>query len=158
MLLTIAVLVLATFAVAAVANAAEEPAQAEYVAKLEPICKADTEASHHILAGAQDRVNANKLKGAGRQFGRAATEFQSTIDKLETVPRPPALEVKMTKWFSHLEIVDAYLRKISKALTKEEKLQATYEVVKLRSGANATNNDVFDLGFRYCHLTESHFR
>jgi hypothetical protein len=156
--LTIAVLVLATFAVAAVASAAEEPAQQEYVAKLEPICMADTEASHHILAGAQQKVNGGKLKTAGRQFSRAATEFKSTIGKLEAVPRPPALEVKMTKWFSHLEIIDAYLSKISKALTREEKLQATYEVVKLRSGANATNNVVYDLDFHYCHLDESHFK
>jgi hypothetical protein len=152
------VLVLATFSAAAIADAAEEPAQSEYVAKVEPICKADTEASHHILAGAQSKVNHDKLKGAGRQFAGAATEFQATIEKLEAVPRPPSLETKLTKWFSHLEIVDAYLRKISKALMREDKLQATYEVVKLRSGANATNNVIFDLGFHYCHLDESHFK
>jgi len=156
--IAIASIVVATFAVAATSSAAEDPAIQEYVGQVEPICQANTEASHHILGGAQARVNKGKLELAGKQFGRAATAFGKSIEQLETVPRPPAYESKLTKWFSHLEILDAYLRKISMALMSENKLKATYEVVKLRSAANATNNVVYDLDFRYCRVTESRFK
>ncbi len=129
----------------------------EYVGKIEPICKANTEASHHILSGARQRVNSGKLKIAGKQFARAASNFAASTKQLEAVPRPAAYEVKLGKWFSHLKIVEGYLRNIAKALKEENKLQSTYEVVKLRGSANAANNVIFDLGFSYCRLTESRF-
>lgn len=103
-------------------------------------------------------MNNGKLKAAGAQFASAATEFGSTIKQLKTVARPPIYEVKLTKWFSHLQIIDTYLRKIAKALKEGQKLKATYEVVKLRSSANATNNVIYDLGFHYCRITEARFR
>jgi hypothetical protein len=156
--IAIALIVSATFAVTAMASAADDPALQGYVGQVEPICQANTEASHHILAGAQARVNRGKLDLAGKQFGRAATAFGKSIEQLEAVPRPPAYEVKLTKWFGHLELIDAYLGKISKALISGNKLKATYEVVKLRSSANATNNVVYDIDFRYCRLTESRFK
>jgi hypothetical protein len=150
-------IVLATFPVVALANASEDPAVQEYVGKVEPICKANTEASHHILSGARQRANNGKLKIAGKQFARAASAFEASIKQLEAVPQPAAYEVKLGKWFSHLEIVEGYLRNIAKALKEDDKLRSTYEVVKLRGSANAANNVIYDLGFRYCRLTESRF-
>jgi hypothetical protein len=155
---TIVLLVVATFAAVATAGAAEEPTLEEYVGRVEPICKANTEASHHILAGARDRVKSGKLEVAGKQFARAASAFGSSIKQLEAVPRPPAYEAKLTKWFGHLKIVEDYLQKISKALKEGDKLRTTYEVVKLRSSANSTNNVIYDLGFTYCRITESRFK
>ena len=155
---TIAVTVAATFSVAAGSSAAEYPALQEYVGQVEPICKANTDASHHILAGAAQRVKSGKLEVAGKQFGRAATAFGASIKQLEAVAAPPELEVKLSRWFAHLKIIDAYLKKISTALKNGDKLDATYEVVRLRSGANAANNVVYDLGFRYCRITEARFR
>jgi hypothetical protein len=143
---------------ATAADAAEEPTLEEYVARVEPICQADTEASHHILSGAQAKVDNGKLKSAGAQFATAAIEFGNTIKKLKTVSRPPAYETKLTKWFSHLQIIDTYLRKIATALKGGDKLRATYEVVKLRGSANAANNVVYDLGFHYCRITAKRFK
>lgn len=156
-LTTIALVVAATFAVASVASA-EGLTLEEYVGQVEPICKTNTDASHNILAGARDRIKNDKLEIAGKQFGRAAAAFGSSIKQLEAVPRPAIYEVKLTKWFSHLEIIEDYLSKISKALKNDDKLRVTYEVVKLRSSANAANNVIYDLGFNYCRVTESRFR
>ncbi len=154
---TIALIAAATLAVAAAAGAAEAPTLQEYVGQVEPICRANTEASHHILAGVRAKVKNGKLKPAGNRFARAASAFGASIGQLEAVPRPPVYEVKLGKWFSHLKIVETNLRNVAKALKAGEKLQSTYEVVKLRSSANAANNVIYDLGFSYCRLTAARF-
>ena len=152
-----AVVLSAATAGAGAATPSEDPLVQEYASRIEPICQANTKANHHILAGAQKRVNRGELQRAGKQFDKAAVAFAKSTRQIEAVPRPPAYEMKLGKWFEHLAIIDDYLKKISKALKAEDKLHATYEVVKLRSAAKAANNVVYDRGFHYCPLSESSF-
>ncbi len=71
--------VVATLAVAALAHGAEAQSRAGYVARVEPICKRNTEASKRILAGASKRIKKRNLAPAGKQFVHASRSFGGGI-------------------------------------------------------------------------------
>lgn len=150
--------VIATFAVAALAHGAEPQTRAGYVAQLEPICKRNTEASKRILAGARQRIKRRKLEPAGKQFVRASRAFGSGIRQIVRVPRPPADEAKLQKWFGFLRIVERRLLKLGQVLKMGERLNATHASIQLERSANAANNVSFAFQFHYCRLSRSRFR
>ena len=151
-------ILLATIALAPVALGAEDAAKAEYVARVEPICKANTEASQRILAGASDRVKAKRLKKAGSQFVRAAAAFGKATGEIAAVPQPPAEATRLGKWIAHLRLIEGYLRKTGKELMRGDRRQATIDFIKTRSAANAANNVIFNFEFHDCRITGAKFR
>jgi len=158
--LTAAISVAALALSPAVAAAEEGPTRAQYVEQVEPICKANTEANKRILKNvrtkAKSRVPA-KLKQAGAQFVHASAAFGKTAEKLSAVPRPPADEPRLLKWFSQLGVVQAKLRALGVALKADEEIKAAHEQIRVERAANAANNFSFVFGFHYCHLTPSRF-
>jgi len=150
--------VIATLAVAALAHGAEPQTRAGYVAQLEPICKRNTEASERILAGASERIKRRKLAPAGKQFVRASRVFANGVRQIVRVPRPPADEAKLQKWFRFLRIVERRLLKVGQALKRGERLKATHTSIQLERSANAANNVSFAFQFHYCRLSRSRFR
>lgn len=156
-LLKITLALAAALAVAAPADAAEEPGKQEYTAQVEPICQANTIANKRILEGVQQKVKDKKLAAAGAQFTRAATAFGRTTGKIAAVPPPPAEASRLEKWIDHLRLVEKNLRTVGRDLKGGDRLQATYDTIKLRSSANAANNVVYNFEFHYCHLTSSRF-
>jgi len=156
-LLTIVSIFLATLAFAAIGYAADEPAQTEYIAQVEPICEQNTIANRRILAGARYKANHGQRPAAGRQFIRAATAFGATTKTIKAVPRPPAYEARLVRWIERLRVVEQNLRTMGKALKADNLRRAVLGEVKLRSSALAANNVVYDFDFRYCRLTASRF-
>jgi hypothetical protein len=154
---TLIAIVAATLAVVSIAHAAGGPTRAEYVAQVEPICKANTLASQRILAGARDKVKRGKLARAGAQFIRAAAAFGKATGEIAAVPPPPADEPKLSKWIEHLRLVQSYLRKTGRELKSGDRSDTTADVIKLRSAGNAANNVVYDFEFHYCRITGSRF-
>ena len=136
---------------------AAELTRDEYVARAEPICKANTEANKRIFAGAKEQVKAGKLKAASTHFKRAAGAFNKTIAQLGAVPEPPADEAKLTKWLSYLQIESSYLVKIGKALAAEDKGAAQTLSVRLNRNSNLANNTVLAFGFDYCKIDPARF-
>ncbi len=157
MLGTIAAVIATLAAAAALAHAAEPQTRAGYVAAVEPICQRDTEASKRILAGAGERIKKRKLEPAGKQFIRASRAFGDGVRQIVAVPRPPADEAKLQKWFKFLRIVRQRLLNLGQALKGGERLKATHEKIQLGRSANAANNVSFAFKFRYCRLTRSRF-
>jgi hypothetical protein len=156
-LLTIASILIATFAFAAIGHAAEGPTQEEYIAQVEPICKQNTIANRRILAGARYKANHGQRPAAGRQFIRAATAFGKTTRAIKTVPRPAEYETRLMRWIERLGVVKDNLQRMGKALKADNLRRAILGEVKLRSSALAANNVVYDFDFRYCRLTASRF-
>ena len=74
-----------------------------YVAAVEPICKANTEASGKILKGVKGEVRAGKLKPAAAKFARAATALKKTWRQLSAVPKPTADTAKLSKWLGYVK-------------------------------------------------------
>ena len=145
---------------AAIASAEEAPTRAQYVEQVDPICKANTEANKRILKNVKTKARSKSpktVRQAGAQFIQASSAFGSAAKKIATVPRPPADDARLLKWFKYLGIVKTNLRKLGKALQANEKITAAHEQVRLERSANAANNVSFVFEFHYCHLTASNF-
>jgi hypothetical protein len=136
---------------------AEELTREEYVARAEPICKANVEANKRIFDGAKREVKEGKLKKASRHFFRAAAAFGRTNRQLKEVPRPAADEEKLTRWFGYLEAEKELIRRIGVALAHEERRKAESISVKLNRNSTRANNAVLGFGFDYCRIDASRF-
>jgi hypothetical protein len=149
----------ATLLLAASARAeGEAPSpRAEYVSQVEPICEANTIANKRILKDVRKKVKAGKLGVAGGQFIQAAAAFGTTVGKISAVPRPPADDERLLKWFKFLRIVQTDLRKLGVALKAGEKIKATHESIRVERSSNAANNVGFVFEFHYCRITPSRF-
>jgi hypothetical protein len=145
---------------AATASAEEAPTRAQYVEAVEPICQANTVANKRILKGVKTKARSkdlSKVREAGAQFIQASTVFGKAVGKLATVPRPPADDARLLKWFKHLDIVKTNLRKLGKALKADEKILAAHEQIRVERASNAANNVGFIFEFNYCYLKASNF-
>lgn len=154
--LSLAVLA-AALIVVPTALAAEEPTRAEYVARLEPICKANTKANARILRGVKGQVKRGKLLPAGRRFVRASNALARSVRQMARVPRPSADLPRLKTWFGYLKRERAFLLRIGKALKKRNKFLAQKQAVQLNRNNNRANNTVIAFGFRECRIDSSKF-
>jgi hypothetical protein len=133
------------------------PTREEYVAQIEPICQANTEANARILRNAKYRAQHGKMKQAARQFIHASAAFGATVEKIAAVPRPPADEPRLLKWFKFLKIVTTNLHEVGTALREEDKIRAAHEGIRVQRSSNAANNVGFVFRFNYCRIAPSRF-
>lgn len=155
--LTLAALAALCFSLAALPAAAAEATRETYVAAVEPICKANTEASGRILAGVAGKVKAGKLKVAAAQFEKASRALQGTWRQLSAVPRPPADRARLEKWLGYVKTEVDLLKQTAKKLTAGQKLAAEAMAVRLTYTINAANDQVSVFEFHYCHVKASQF-
>jgi hypothetical protein len=139
------------------ASAAEVSEREEYVAKLEPICKANVQANERIFKGTRQEVRAGKLKLASRHFFRAARAFAKTVRNLAVVPRPQADTTRLARWFRILKTETAILRKVGKALAAEDRHKAVRYTAELIRNSSKANNTVISFNFNYCRIESSRF-
>jgi hypothetical protein len=137
--------------------AAAELSRDEYVARVEPICKANVEANRKIFKGAKEQVKAGELKKGSTHFFRAATALEKTIGQLQGVPKPPADVAKLDRWIDYLKTEAALFRKIGRALAAGDKYGAENLSVKLNRNTNLANNTILAFGFDYCRIDSSRF-
>src|SRR6187401_757995 len=97
-----------------VAYAEGIPSRTEYVAQVDPICKANSDANKSILKNAGRKQRAGNLKGASRDVMKVAGNFAKTLTQIEAVPRPPEDSPRLEKWFGYLKILNTNLRKLAK--------------------------------------------
>lgn len=140
-----------------VALAAGELDRDEYVAKLEPICKANTKANSRILKGVKGQVQSGKLVPAGKRFIRASGALGRSVRQMAGVPRPSADATKLSKWFRYLKLEKSYLLKIGQALKAKNKFKAQKQAVQLNRNNNRANNTVISFGFDECRIDSSKF-
>ena len=97
------------------------------------------------------------MKEAGAQFIHASAAFGATVNKIAAVPRPPADDARLLKWFDQLRIVQTNLRKLGKALSRKTKSSPPTN----RSGSNAPatppTTSASSSNSSYCRLTPSRF-
>ena len=158
--LRLAVSIAAVTLLVATGARAEEgvPSRAEYVAQVDPICEANTLANRRILKDVREKArDEDRMKEAGAQFIHASAAFGATVDRIAAVPRPPADDARLLKWFGQLRIVQANLRKLGKALKEGDKIKAAHESIRVERSGNAANNVGFVFEFRYCRITPSRF-
>jgi hypothetical protein len=143
--------------VAAPLALAEELTREQYVAKLEPICKSNTDANTRILKGVKQQVQKGKLKPAGRRFVRASNALGRSIGQMAKVPRPAADAARLGKWFGYLKRERVFLLKIGKALKAGKRGSAQSLAVKLNKNNDRANDTVILFGFKQCRIESSRF-
>jgi hypothetical protein len=141
-----------------VALAAEgEMTRDEYAARVEPICKANSEANSRILKGVKEQVKNDKLAPAGRRFIRASGALGKAVTQIAGVPRPEADEAKLMKWIGYLKSEKSYLQLIGKALKSSNKVKAQKLAVELNRNNTKANNTVIAFPFKECRIDSSRF-
>jgi hypothetical protein len=130
----------------------------EYVARAEPICKANTEANQRIFKGAKDQVKEGRYKAASSHFFKAKQALAKTVTQLGALPQPTADEAKLQKWIGYLGTERDLLGKIGTALRHEDKPGAQQLSVRLNRNSNLANNTVLAFGFDYCRIDPSRFQ
>jgi len=148
---------LAALLIGGVAAAEGEPTRSEYVAQLEAVCKPDALATKKAVKGVKGDVRAERLAVAAGKFSAAAKIFAGTVREISTVPRPPADQAKLAKWFTYLEQEKSYLTKIAAALRAGRTIQSQRYTARFVHNGNLANNVVLAFGFNYCSFKLSRF-
>ncbi len=148
----IAAIVVVMLAIAPLARG-EEQTRESYAAQLEPICKANREANRRIMAGAQERVNKDRLEPAGEQFIRLSDSFGRLIERLAVVPPPLADSHRVDRWFDLMQLLKRRLRNVGKYFKDGLKIKAVHEsILAERSGLSANNISIV-FHFRHCRFS-----
>jgi hypothetical protein len=136
---------------------AAEISRDEYVARAEPLCKANTEANRRIFKGAKDQVKEGRLKAASAHFFKAKRALTKTVKQLGSLPQPTSDEAKLAKWIGYLGTERDLLGRIGSALRHEDKAAAQQLSVRLNRNSNLANNTVLAFGFDYCRIDPGRF-
>jgi hypothetical protein len=155
--LVLALVVALLVAVPAALAAEEGDPKKEYAEKVEPICKANTEANSRILKGVKAQVQHDQLVPAGKRFVRAATALGKTVSQINGVPRPVEYEAKLAQWIGYLGKEKTFLQKIGGALKAKDKFHAQKLAVELNKNNNKANNTVISFPFHECRIESSRF-
>jgi hypothetical protein len=147
----------AALLLAATATAAEAPTRAEYVSRLEGICKPDAEATQLVMKGVRVDVNDERLAIAAGKFAKATAIFGSTVTRISAVPRPAADAAKLSRWFGYLKAQESYLKQITGQLKAGREIKAQRLTARFIHNGNLANNVVLAFGFDYCNFKFSRY-
>jgi hypothetical protein len=137
--------------------AAEAPSRAEYVTRLEAICRPDVKATERVMDNVRQDVRRERLEVAAGKFDEAERIFSGTVNEMAQAPRPPADVTKLDKWFGLLRREESWLRRIAAALRHDEKIEAQRYTAHFIHSGNLANNSVIAFGFDYCNFRFSRF-
>lgn len=135
-----------------IVQAAEgEPTRAEYVARVDLICKKSEKTNSRILKGVKQQIaKKGKLVPAGNRFLRASRSFGRAVKQIARVPQPSEDAAKLGKWVRYLKVEEGLLRNIGKSLKSKKKAKANKLAVRLQRTNRRANNTVFAFEFDYC--------
>jgi hypothetical protein len=153
----VAVASLAAVVLSASAGAEALPDRAEYVSRLESICKPGVESTQRAVRGVRSDIRAERLAVAAGKLGRATRIFGGTVRELTTVPRPPLDATQLAKWFGYLRLQESYLAKAAAALRTQRIVQYQHHAVRFVHNGNLANDVVIAFGFDYCRFKFSRF-
>jgi hypothetical protein len=148
---------LAAFALSAFAGASALPDQAEYVSRLESICKPGVEETQRAVRGVRSDIRQERLAIAARKLSRAGRIFDGTVGAISSVLRPPADAAQLSKWFRYLRVQESYLRRAASALRSERIVRYQHNAVRFVHTGNLANDVVIAYRFNYCRFKFSRF-
>jgi hypothetical protein len=140
-----------------IATADAGPSRAEYVTRLEAICKPRALATEGVTKGSREDINAGRLAIAARKFARATRIYAATLRVIAAEPRPKADAAQLSKWFSYLKRQEAYLREITTELRADHAIKAQRLTARFIHNGNLANNVVLEFEFDYCSFKFSRF-
>jgi hypothetical protein len=157
LLICLAVLATCGGLAAALCARAAEVSREEFVTLAEPICERDTKADERILANVRAEVRAGHLKPAAASFASAARALAKARSQLEAVPRPPADEARLGRWFADIGAEIELFEAVAAQLRKGDRAAAERTSVKLTSAANRANAEALPFEFHWCRADPARF-
>jgi hypothetical protein len=148
---------LAVVALGASAAAETAPDRAEYVSRLESVCKPGVESTQKVVKGVRSDIQAERLRVAAGKLTRAVRIFDGTVGKISTVPRPSQDTTQLTKWFGYLRLQESYLGRAAAALRAQQVVRYQHNAVRFVHNGNLANDVVITFGFNYCEFKFSRF-
>jgi hypothetical protein len=148
---------LAVISLSATAGAGAVPDRAEYVSRLESVCKPGVEATQRAVKGVRSDIQAERLAVAAGKLSSAARIFDGTVGRISTVPRPPLDATQLAKWFGYLRLQESYLGKAAAALRAQRVVRYQHNAVRFVHTGNLANDVVIAFGFNYCRFKFSRF-
>jgi hypothetical protein len=152
-----AVALVAAIALSAPAGAETVPDRAEYVSRLESVCKPGVEETQRAVKGVRSDIKAERLAVAAGKLASAARIFDGTVSTISSVPRPPLDAKQLAKWFGYLRLQESYLAKAAAALRAERIVRYQHNAVRFVHNGNLANDVVIVFGFNYCRFKFSRF-
>jgi hypothetical protein len=152
-----AVVVLALALPGAALARATETTRPEYVAQVEPICKANTKANERILSGVKTEVKKNDLKPAAAQLSKASGALKETLAELWAVPQPPADRARLGRWLGYVKTEAELFQSAAKKLKENNKFGTQAMALRLNNDATLANNTVLEFDFHYCRFEPARF-
>lgn len=144
-------------ALAAASSAGAETTRSEYIARLEQICKPDSEATQRAVRGTRADVRSERFRQAASKVAQAGRIFTSTVRSISTVPRPEADRTTLARWFDALKGESAALGRTAAALRAEDLARFQRVWADFIHEGNKANNVVVSFGFNYCAFKPSRF-
>jgi uncharacterized membrane protein len=148
---------LAAIALSTQAGAEAVPERAEYVSRLESVCKPGVEATQRAVRGVRSDIRAERLAVAAGKLASAARIFDGTVGTISAVPRPPLDAKQLAKWFGYLRLQESYLARAAAALRAQRIVQYQHNAVRFVHNGNLANDVVIAFGFNYCRFKFSRF-
>jgi hypothetical protein len=144
-------------AAVAVAEEAPAPSRAEYVAKLEGICKPRALATKRAVRGMRADLRAERLAIAAAKFARASRLFATTVREISPLPRPLADRATLARWFRYLDQEESNLRRIVAVLRANHPVAFQHASARFVKSGERADNVVLAYGFNYCYFKLSRF-
>jgi hypothetical protein len=120
---------------------------------VEPICKRETRAHSHLLAGVEGMIRRGELRRAAPRFSAAAEVLEATAAKIAAVPRPPADGARLKRWLSSGKRGVVLLRRLAKDLTIGKRGAVQVLANRLLRETKRANATVVGFGFDYCRMS-----
>ena len=144
-------------AAAAAAEEAPAPSRAEYVAKLEGICKPRALATKHAVQGMRADLRAERLAIAAAKFSQASRFFAATVREISPLPRPLADRATLASWFHYLAQEESNLQRIVAVLRADRPVAFQHASARFVTSGERADNVVLAFGFNYCYFKLSRF-
>ena len=116
---------LAVLALSALAGADAAPDRAEYVSRLESVCKPGVEDTQRAVRGVRSDIRRERLAVAARKLSSAGRIFDGTVRSDLRRAAPPADAAQLAKWFGYLRLQESYLRQGRRGAARASASSAT---------------------------------
>jgi hypothetical protein len=129
------------------------PSRAEYVEAAEAICKAETLAHGHLLAGVEGMIRRGELRRAAPRFSAAAAVLRGAVAKIAPLSRPLADAARLKRWLSFGKRGEALLRQAAADLQAGDRRAVQVLANRLLRETRRANATVAGFDFDYCRVS-----
>ncbi len=133
------------------------PTRAQYVERVEPICRSATLANRDVLQGVDKLVRRGELEQAGARFRRAAAALAGAVRRVARVPRPEADATRLEEWLGYGNTGRELLGRLAVVLREGKRSKVDGLANQLLRSAKRANAVVVGFNFDYCRLNPARF-